>query len=423
MSTKIKDNLVVIAKADSKDDAAFYQLILKSDSYLRQKARVYIFPTVEDFDAFLQLVESDFNFYLVVHTGFNASNPSVDRIVFENHLTKLGYYGQLNYYFASREGAESFKNNDTIYALEFGFPEFEFEKYKSNTKSDLLKSVVPDPGAAAPGMKEKDTKFAILTALFKDEHEAFDNHMKTEDIPGKNLKKGSFLPTKDFSEDYTGDLVLAWQQDMGSVDAAAFSAMLIYNYNPKFLIMGGVCGGREGEVKLYDVIIPKNIQDYMSGKFAKGEFIPRPLPAEPNPQLIGHLIKKEDVIMKNMRALATEQVHKNILNNGFKIHFKNYACGPWVVKTKDALLEIAKATNDDIIGLEMESLGLIRACNLFADYSKYGLVVKSVMDFTDENKSDGDKGTIKSTAASISYLCIRAMLPVLLEFRDSRSVV
>ncbi|PWK79723.1 nucleoside phosphorylase [Mucilaginibacter oryzae] len=419
MSTKVKDNLVVIAKADSKEDAGFYTLMLRHDSHLRAKARVYMFSTVEDFNDFLQIVPPEFSFYLVIHTGFHASNPSIDRIVFEKELKKQPYFSKLHYYFASREGAEKFKNSDTIYALELGFEEFTFDDYRPNVKSNLV-SPAPETGGATVGALAAKLDFAILTALYKDEHQVFNENMTTTTIvEEKNVNCGTFLPAKNFAADYKGELLLSWQQNMGAVDAAAFSSWLISRYEPRFLIMGGVCGGREGEVKLYDVVIPRNIHDYMSGKYVEGEFIPRPLPAEPNAQLIGHLITNEEQLITNMRALASG-VEKSILDDNFKIHFKDYACGPWVVKTNGALLDIAKTTNDDIVGLEMESLGVIRASNLFASYAQYGLIVKSVMDFTNEHKSDGKKGEIKYNAAKMSYLCIRGMLPILQAFKDSR---
>jgi hypothetical protein len=39
------------------------------------------------------------------------------------------------------------------------------------------------------------------------------------------------------------------------------------------------------------------------------------------------------------------------------------------------------------------------------------------MDHTNELKDDGEFKEIKSSAAYISYLCVRAMMPILLEFK------
>jgi nucleoside phosphorylase len=340
-------------------------------------------------------------------------------LTYLNKLEKLPYFKQLHYYFTSRQGDDSMEGQHTIYALKFGFDDFDFEKLKSNIAGELLgnktESNIIKPGS---GKGADDLDFAVMTALFEDEHTAFDDNMNSKKLSGKNLKKGTFVPVKNFPDDYKGEVLLSWQQDMGNIDAAALASKIISENKPKFLIMGGVCGGLGGEVNLYDVIIPKQIWDYMSGKFVKGEFLPNPISAVANQQLIGHLVSRRQDIINNMLKITTSPEIKSILKGDFQVHFKDYASGPWLMKTNGALLEIAREKSVQIVGLEMESLGVIRAANLYSKYSKYGLVVKSVMDFTDENKSDGNKGGIKATAAVISYLCVRAMLPVLLEFDD-----
>lgn len=425
MNSNSKINLVVIAKANSTDDVAFYELLLKHDSHLREKAHVHIFSSVADFLNLVNNVNENFSFVLFIHKGAQAANPNVDGFIIEHELVSA-FGEKIKYSFVSREPEA---DDDEVFALDLLVEDFDFNIYDINTTSDLIRKsgkTKPSPSVTAPANQQSkndsvNPDVAIITALFDDEHQAFDNHMKTKDVPGeKNLKRGKFLEAKSFTDDFKDELLLAWQQDMGSVDAGAFSSRIIAKFNPKYLVLAGVCGGRKEDVNLYDIIIPRNITDYMSGKFKKGNFIPRPLRAEPNQELINFLASHREQIINNMRLLASS-IQKSIINNKFNIHFKNYACGALVVKTDGELLKIAQHFDDDIVGLEMESLGVIRASNLFAKNNHYGLVIKSVMDFTDEHKSDGDKGMIKTMAADMSYLCTRAILPLLRDFEDPKS--
>jgi nucleoside phosphorylase len=414
----MKRTIIILAKAGAgnTEDMAFYNLMLRQDpGLLSSIAIIILLPSVEQFIGYLNTLSSTSTFSLLIHMGNKSMNPPQDGIDLYEDLGKLPFFGKLKIEYTSRQGESTHNGARVLHSQKLMKNGYDIESIPINRVSDLLNI----SNNNQPGIK---VDFAVLTALYDDEHTAFDLNMRSKEIGGqKNVKVGNFLESKELEDDYKGDILLAWQQDMGIVDAAAFSSRIIAKHSPKFLIMGGVCGGRKDDVNIYDVIIPKNIHDYMSGKYKKGVFIPRPLRAEPNQELVGFLETRKREIISRMKKIAQPNL-LSILDNGFKIHFKNYACGPWVVKTNGTLLEIAENADDDIIGLEMESLGVIRAGKLFAKNDEYGLIVKSVMDFTDENKTDGDKGLIKTNAALISYLCVRAILPLLLEFKDPKAI-
>ena len=65
----------------------------------------------------------------------------------------------------------------------------------------------------------------------------------------------------------------------------------------------------------------------------------------------------------------------------------------------------------------MESFGVIRASKLFNKENKLSLIVKSVMDFTNEEKADEKNGEpVKYLAAYMSYLCVRVLIPYVVDF-------
>ncbi len=150
-------------------------------------------------------------------------------------------------------------------------------------------------------------------------------------------------------------------------------------------------------------------------------------------KFIKKVVKKPDFIQKEMYGLIpneNEYKRKNEVVRNIKIHFGTLACGAFVLKTNNFLENKAKEISDKIVGFEMESYGLVRALEL-SESNKYGLIVKSVMDYTDakkgdikdeeiENEKDIDKipsgENIKAMAAFMSYICTRALLPHLEKF-------
>ena len=273
--------------------------------------------------------------------------------------------------------------------------------------------------------KEVETDFTILTALAKDEYEQFSNKTETVNDIETNVKKVCFKKINGYPfTDYRQPFYLMRQERMGMVDAMAFSTKAILDHNPKFLIMSGVCGGRLGKVKLYDVIIPAQSLDLITGKMDKGEHILYDYSSLTNNKLIEYLKEPERVTqIKNAMFALVENSDKafNTIVGGVDLHFDDMACVPFVVNTEGYLETNAKAHNGKICSLEMESYGILRSNTLNQNDGYFSLVIKSVMDFTDGNKADSILGeNIKTTAAFVAYLCTRAIMPHLIEFHKNK---
>jgi len=412
----MKRTIVILAKAGAgnTEDMAFYNIMLRQDpGLLSNIATIILLPTVEQFIGYLNTLSITTSFSLLIHMGNKSMNPPQDGIDLYEDLTKLPFFEKLKIEYTSRQGESTHNGVRVLHSQKFMKNSYDINSIPINHVADLI-----DITSNGVSCNEK-VDFAILTALYKDEHQVFkDNLLFDEADEQSPLKKGVFKDLKEFESN--SQILIAWQKRMGAIDAAAYTSKIISSYNPKFLILGGVCGGLEESVKKFDIIIPEIINDYVSGKIDKGVFKPEPIPAKIDEDLKGYLLEKESTIKENMRQIAPTY-YLRIIDEGFKIHFKDMACGPWVIKTDGILEEIANSINANIKGLEMESLGVVRASNIFNQYGKYGLVVKSVMDYTDENKTDGGNfGEIKHHASFMSYLCIRAMMPVLLKFKDPK---
>lgn len=269
--------------------------------------------------------------------------------------------------------------------------------------------------------ENKNLDFAVITALYDSEITTFLDNMQFDDASNLDLKNGKIGKHAIINPnvDYSNSFMIVNQNKMGVIDAASFATRIVTKYPPKFLLMGGVCGGRKKKgVSLYDIIIPTRIFDYMTGKLEKGEFISYGHSSSTNENLTTYIERNTVLIKANMLILANHSM-KELVEN-VKIHIGDFACGPWVVKTDNFLeKELATEEKKNILGLEMESLSILRTSENFQKYGNYALVVKSVMDFTDDKKSDGPNKMIKSNAAYISYLCIRSLMPLLMKFEDS----
>lgn len=277
--------------------------------------------------------------------------------------------------------------------------------------------------------ENKQVDFAVLTALAKNEYEMFANKFNTIDELDANNKKVVFKEIKTNAyPDYLEPFLIMKQERMGTADAIAFATKTIVKENPHFLIMAGVCGGRKGKVNLYDIIIPSQSIDLVTGKIedveGKKKHVLYDYSAPTNNKLIEYLKDPEMItnIKNSMFSLIDNSDKKyNEIVGKLDIRFDDMACVPYVVNIDGYLEHNAKNYNNKIIGLEMESYGVLRANTLFQNSGHFSLVVKSVMDYTDGHKSDNVDGIeVQETAAYISYLCTRAMMPYLIKFHKNK---
>ncbi len=208
---------------------------------------------------------------------------------------------------------------------------------------------------------------------------------------------------------------------MGSVESAITTTKILNN-GTDILIMSGVCGGRKSETKLYDIIISSEVVDIITGKYEGNTFIPIGYQEPSNEDLIKYLCESQRVneIKNRMYSLIpNNKISKRLKDivNSIDIKFGVMACGPFVLKTGEFLETKSKEINDKIIAFEMESYGVMRATKFLNNHNKFSLVVKSVMDYTDEHKADSVAGDpVKSIAAYMSYLCVRVLIPYIAEF-------
>jgi nucleoside phosphorylase len=345
---------------------------------------------------------TDIKIPLITRANFLKRQKELDKSAI--HFNHLGY----RFYYAPYCSTDEFIND---------IPVFQKEHISENSKSVISEALFD-----SSIQEEIVPKITILTALTNDEYSSFrENTNKIEEKAG--VLKAKFKPDDSFSFDYEYPLFFERQNNrMGSVESSITTSK-IYKNGTNVLIMSGVCGGRKSEgVELYDLIIASDVVDIITGKYEGNTFVPIGYQEPTNEQLIDHLSESQRLneIKNRMYSLIPNNKNSKRLNeiiNNLNIKIGVMACGPFVLKSGEFLEIKSKEINDKIIGFEMESYGVMRATKFINNPNNLSLVVKSVMDFTDEHKSDSVIGEpVKSIAAYISYLCVRVLIPYIDKF-------
>lgn len=204
-------------------------------------------------------------------------------------------------------------------------------------------------------------------------------------------------------------LVHAKISEMGMTAAAATAMKVIFTFRPRYLIMVGIAAGiakEELEKQQYgDVIVPDVVWNYSAGKFVSPDkaqikygnmgFLPRPS-AETIPE----------EIMPYLRAAAespTNQCH---------VYIGPMACGSTVVANRELLDKQIYTQYQHTAGLDMESYAVVYAANHANDPRPTPIIIKSVCDFANSEKSDDFQLFAAYTSCEFAKFLYEKILPM-----------
>ncbi len=217
-------------------------------------------------------------------------------------------------------------------------------------------------------------------------------------------------------------IAYASQQSKGMVDAAILATELLTTFNPKFLIMPGVLGGKPNEVNIGDIIVSTKVFTIDKGKITteeilKDESVKNQIKMIENEQkLVTDVFKKElETVSMNSSAITKFiRIKKKILehiNNAdptrdknINLHFGPIACVRQVVDQKGYFEENVLVIDRKAVGLEMESYGVARACELVNNGATTPIIVKSVMDNTSSKSNDAKAYAAWTSAKFVEYI-------------------
>ncbi len=170
---------------------------------------------------------------------------------------------------------------------------------------------------------------------------------------------------------------------MGLTAAAIVTTQLILQFRPRLVVMVGIAAGtRAGDRRFGDVLVADPSVDYNSGKvsFAGGirEFLPDPYPIGLNPRLrsLLHKYRGDHPTFTGIRSRWG-----GLLPEGpNRVHLGPLGAADQVIDDESRIVEIQRNWRK-LIGVEMETYGVYRACYESPDPKPRFVSFKSVCDF------------------------------------------
>lgn len=204
-------------------------------------------------------------------------------------------------------------------------------------------------------------------------------------------------------------IVTTQQNAMGMTAAATLSMKMIEHFRPRYLIAVGITAGvalEDVETQIYgDVVVADEIWDYATGKFVSPEesdirygnvgFLPRPAVIRMKPEL-------RKIVA---RAARSEE-------NQCHVCIGAMATGSAVVANREILDKQIHSQFRHTVGLDMEAYSIAYAAENAIAPRPEPLIIKSVSDFADNQKSDRYQKFAAYTSAEFARLLYEKFLPM-----------
>lgn len=316
----------------------------------------------------------------------------------------------------------------TIYKYHDIQENLENGKFQVFTKKEILQLANPEI-IESEYQKFPSFDYAVLTALYQDEFEEIE---KVFDFPDGevittecNRFQIGYLKT-----DKSKKIIASFATAAGMIDSAIIATQMCEYFQPKFLLMSGVCGG-SSDYEFGDIIVAQQIFTFQKGKLSdilvQGED-GKPVKIDlydKNKTLVDyeHLYDAEG----NQIAISIEkftpdndaavELHPTIINSlrpklekiksainesikcdhvfdkekRISIEIAPIACSTMVINKDGYFEDTIKTINRKTAAVEMESFGVARACKFANNGKTKAIIFKSVMDHT-FNKTDSVGG-------------------------------
>jgi len=194
---------------------------------------------------------------------------------------------------------------------------------------------------------------------------------------------------------------------MGLTAAAIATTQLILQFRPRIVVMVGIAAGtKTGNKEFGDILVADPSVDYNSGKVAMEngvrDFLPDPYPIGLNARLrsIIQRYRAPNDLFNDIRRRWAGKLPRQ--EN--RLHLGPLGAADQVIDDESRVLEIQKNWRK-LIGVEMETYGVYRACHEAPDPMPRFVSFKSVCDFADQ-KSDSwqDYASFMAAHFAIEFL-------------------
>lgn len=176
---------------------------------------------------------------------------------------------------------------------------------------------------------------------------------------------------------------------MGMPYAAVTTTKAIHIWNPKLVVMTGICAGVSGKVQLGDLVIASQTFDYGSGKLIDGKLQPHLNPISPEPwlwQLVEVFRNRDDILAQIKDEFPGPG---STPETPLVAHMASMGTGAAVISDDFFVKELTNEDRD-LRGIDMEAYAVALAANLCGSHrNKHPcFALKGVVDFAGIHKND-----------------------------------
>ena len=203
---------------------------------------------------------------------------------------------------------------------------------------------------------------------------------------------------------------------MASTASSSLTTKLLYYFRPRYLLMTGIAAAVERkDANLGDILVASKVWDGASGKIKTDEegndiFYPdyHELPLDADVQAIVARLKDNRQLLN-----AIEEGYQYIAgkpDTRLQVHLGPIASVPAVLSSKEEVEKIQIHCRK-LLGIEMEGYGVFHAASISAHpRPQYTVLVKSVSDYADPEKSDDYQDYAMYTSAEFAkYLILNEL--------------
>lgn len=266
-----------------------------------------------------------------------------------------------------------------------------------NTDSELYNAlqVLISDGKLFSNQNVPKCDLAIICALKTELKPVLDLCENIEEI---NLKDSNYLFSIGNVKSQNGrnySIVAAHANRMGFPDSAQLTSELIMRFRPSYLIMTGVCGGRKSKnVKIGDIILPKDIFAYQVGKLTDKGF----------ENELAHVTMDDKIIQSSnkIEELASRRIFDlwpGKKDRALKIHNDSLASGSMVINQLNYVDREIARQDRKLVAVDMEAYAVMRTAKLFDKLNATPIIIKSVSDYTESKDELSDKAYASFTSA------------------------
>ncbi|KKX48148.1 hypothetical protein [Sphingobacterium sp. IITKGP-BTPF85] len=412
-----------------------------NDPTTQQKIGIQLYKDViliDSLDKMNSVMSGDYaedqKFLFFIHLDHSTENKGWDSFKVSKILQ---YYPDLSYFLVSSTPKSKIYStgNESLDVFTYDSIHIDVDKRFQRQTINMIKGI--QCNIIKQSIKKEEfpvVDYAILVALWDDEYEevlkAFDHIEKIK----TGTKSYDILAVKG----QPGKRIVATScTSTGMVDASIFATQMLELFKPKIIFMTGVCGGIP-DLPFGSIIVADKIFTFQKGKISdlrtKEKEEVQLYDTLKNPVDLDHLydqnndqvrlslekftIEHDDMptldpeILDDIRSNKKKILEKinNVLedfpisHSKIKIEINALACSTMVIDKEGYFEENIKAINRKVVGVEMESYAVARACKFANSGKTKWLVIKSVMDNTTIKEDKYKKLAAFTSAQFLKYL-------------------